>query len=269
MPSLQLRLYQFERLVEEMMPLLHMHLVRRGIKSSMYASQWFMTLLYVIADSSYRFPLDLVYRVLDAVFAEGIEAIFRFALALLQKNEEQLIKLEFEECLEFLKLHLVDVYSEKDDTDNTVVHTGALVHDAFQVKLPAFMLDAFAGEFYDHVRITNERQVEMDTLRLVNRNLRVKAQTLEEQLHQLNSEHVDLVKRVVTAKLSQEEMAEDLVRYKVMCVLSNTGMLKRFYRLKYQDIVTVRPRFRHLPELVIPTSHLGIPEHSPRYAGRC
>jgi ecotropic viral integration site 5 protein len=47
MPSLQLRLYQFGRLLEEMLPLLHMHLVRIGIKSSMYASQWFMTCEHV------------------------------------------------------------------------------------------------------------------------------------------------------------------------------------------------------------------------------
>lgn len=44
MPGLQLRLFQFDRLVEEILPLLHTHLVRKGIKSSMYASQWFMTL---------------------------------------------------------------------------------------------------------------------------------------------------------------------------------------------------------------------------------
>lgn len=44
MPGLQLRLFQFDRLVEEVLPLLHNHLVRKGIKSSMYASQWLMTL---------------------------------------------------------------------------------------------------------------------------------------------------------------------------------------------------------------------------------
>lgn len=47
MPSLQLRLYQFDRLVEETQPVLHLHFTRRGIKSSMYASQWFMTRTYL------------------------------------------------------------------------------------------------------------------------------------------------------------------------------------------------------------------------------
>jgi len=50
----------------------------------------------------------------------------------------------------------------------------------------------------------------------MNRNLRLRVQSLEEQLNHLSNEHVDLVKRVVTEKLSQEEMAEELVRYKVM-----------------------------------------------------
>ncbi|KAE8234110.1 hypothetical protein CF326_g851 [Tilletia indica] len=45
MPSLQLRLFQFDRLLEEFLPLLYQHLVRQGVKSSMYAAQWFMTLL--------------------------------------------------------------------------------------------------------------------------------------------------------------------------------------------------------------------------------
>jgi hypothetical protein len=44
MPGLHLRLYQFDRLVEDVLPLLHQHLVRKGVKSDMYASQWFMTL---------------------------------------------------------------------------------------------------------------------------------------------------------------------------------------------------------------------------------
>lgn len=44
MPGLQLRLYQFDRLLEDVLPLLHSHFVRKGIKSSMYASQWLMTL---------------------------------------------------------------------------------------------------------------------------------------------------------------------------------------------------------------------------------
>jgi hypothetical protein len=31
---------------------------------------------------AYRFPLEIVFRILDVIFAEGSEAVLRFALAL-------------------------------------------------------------------------------------------------------------------------------------------------------------------------------------------
>lgn len=60
-----------------------------------------------------RFPLSLVYRVLDIVFAEGIEAIFRFSLALLRKSEDVLVDLEFEQILSYLQADLFEVYRTK------------------------------------------------------------------------------------------------------------------------------------------------------------
>lgn len=51
-----------------------------------------------------------MYRVFDSVFAEGIEAIFRFALALMKKSEDALLALNFEGAVEFLKMNLFDVY---------------------------------------------------------------------------------------------------------------------------------------------------------------
>ena len=44
MPGLQLRLFQLDHLVEELLPVTSTHLMRHGVKSSMFASQWFMTL---------------------------------------------------------------------------------------------------------------------------------------------------------------------------------------------------------------------------------
>ena len=44
MPGLQLRLFQFDRLVEELLPVLHIHFLRQGVKSSMFCSQWFLTM---------------------------------------------------------------------------------------------------------------------------------------------------------------------------------------------------------------------------------
>lgn len=56
------------------------------------------------------FPLSLVYRIFDIVFAEGIEAIFRFSLALMRRNEDKLLALDFEGILKFLGNEVFDCY---------------------------------------------------------------------------------------------------------------------------------------------------------------
>jgi hypothetical protein len=59
----------------------------------------------------------LVYRIFDIVFAEGIEAIFRFSLALMRRNEERLLSLEFEGILKFLGNEVFDCYKVSSDRD--------------------------------------------------------------------------------------------------------------------------------------------------------
>lgn len=53
-------------MLQEILPSIHIHLEEQGIRSTMYASQWIMTLF------AYRFPLDLVFRVMDLIFATGV-----------------------------------------------------------------------------------------------------------------------------------------------------------------------------------------------------
>ena len=69
--QLQLRLYQLDRLVENMMPDLHVHFQECGLESHMFASQWFLTVFTA------KFPLFLVFRVLDVFLLLGFDAIFQ------------------------------------------------------------------------------------------------------------------------------------------------------------------------------------------------
>lgn len=87
-------------------------------------------------------PIALVYRVFDIVLAEGIEAIFRFALALLAKSEEELIKLEFEPILAMLSGDLFEVYRapETERGDNESIGEGEwlsndFVRDAYKIHM--------------------------------------------------------------------------------------------------------------------------------------
>ena len=56
------------------------------------------------------FPLDIAFRIYDNCLASGIEAIFGFSLVLLQKNEDILLKMKFDEILAFMKTDVFDKY---------------------------------------------------------------------------------------------------------------------------------------------------------------
>lgn len=104
MEQLHCRLYQFEQLLLDKLPHIYRYLHEQGIRSTMYASQWFMTLF------AYKFPLDLVFRIFDIILAEGIDCIFKFALAVIQSNEKTILSMDFEPLLDFLKNGLFTEY---------------------------------------------------------------------------------------------------------------------------------------------------------------
>jgi hypothetical protein len=83
-----------------------------------------------------RFPLSLVYRVLDIVFAEGIEAVFRFSLALLKAAEPKLIELDFEQILEYLQTDLFEHYREGSLVDEEASwRANDFVRDAYEIRM--------------------------------------------------------------------------------------------------------------------------------------
>ncbi|EPT04982.1 hypothetical protein FOMPIDRAFT_1039829 [Fomitopsis schrenkii] len=219
MPKLQLRLHQFEKLIEEMAPVLHFHFLRQNIKSSMYASQWFLTMF------SYRFPMDVVFRIFDNVFASGIEALFSFSLVLLVKNEEELLKNKFDQLIKFLNTRIFDTYrtnpprasdeSEQEKRDARY-NVDRFVEDAFALKISSFMLDQYAEEYEEMLRTRNAHAIEMDTLRTSNRNLSVQVKQMESSMAQLNTEHCELLNELVKARLRHEELESELVRYKLL-----------------------------------------------------
>ncbi|GAA5894062.1 hypothetical protein JCM6882_007975 [Rhodosporidiobolus microsporus] len=213
MPGLQLRLFQFDRLVEELLPGVFLHMLRQGVKSSMYASQWFLTLF------GYRFPLELVSSVFDLVFAEGVEAVFRFAVALLKRNETQLCQLEFEDLIEFLKNGLFEVWApdpeEKDKDPDALYKVNEFVRDALQVRITPLMLDQFGEEWASLCAQQTAHAAELDSLRKANLQLSLQVRQLEASLAQVNQEHVELVKQVVAGRLEREELEDELVKYKL------------------------------------------------------
>ncbi|KAJ7901861.1 rab-GTPase-TBC domain-containing protein [Mycena olivaceomarginata] len=208
MPKLQLRL--FDRLIEELLPVLHVHFLREGVKSSMFCSQWFLTMF------SYRFPLDIVFRIYDNCLASGIEAIFGFSVMLLMKNEDLLLSLQFDQILAFLNNQLFDRYKVEGDAGKPQYRVDEFVQDAVSLRITPFMLDAYSHEYEDLVRETNKHALEVDELRNSNRVLSASVKTLETSLAQLNDEHVHVLNELVKSRLRNEELEGELVRYKLL-----------------------------------------------------
>ncbi|CCM01156.1 uncharacterized protein FIBRA_03204 [Fibroporia radiculosa] len=217
MPKLQLRLFQFERLIEELAPVLHVHFLRQGAKSSMYCSQWFLTMF------SYRFPMDVVFRIYDNCLASGIEAMFSFSLVILLKNETRLLELKFDQLIAFLNGAVFDVYKLESSAstgdnaqDNAKYNVDQFIKDGFALKITSFMLDTYAQEYDEMIRVRDANVIEMDSLRNSNRNLSIQVKTLESSLAQLNAEHCELLNELVRARLKHEDLESELVRYKLL-----------------------------------------------------
>jgi len=215
MPKLQQRMFQFDRLVEEVLPVLHIHFIRQGIKSSMYCSQWFLTMF------SYKFPLDIVFRIYDNVLASGIEALFSFSLCLLYKNEEALLNMKFDQLLVYLNTKMLDVYQAgetegENGTKIPVYDIDQYVQDAVSMNITPFMLDQYANEYEELVRTRDAQHAEMDALRNSNRDFSTRVNSLENDLAQLNTEHVKILNELVMARLRHEELESELVRYKLL-----------------------------------------------------
>ena len=52
----------------------------------------------------------MVFRIFDNILATGIEALFGFSLVMLQKNEEKLLAMKFEEMVVYLNNKIFDTY---------------------------------------------------------------------------------------------------------------------------------------------------------------
>ncbi|CAN6611978.1 GTPase-activating protein Gyp5p [Trichomonascus vanleenenianus] len=202
MPGLHLRLYQFDRLLEDTVPDVHTHLARQGVRSSMYASQWFLTLF------SYKFPLQLVLRIFDIVIAEGVESLLRFGVALMKRNSVTIMSLEFDAVLPFLKEQIFDYYVVGSE-NGEVQYSDELVSDAYQVKLLPVTLNKYEKEYEEIHRIERERVEEVESLRTANGNLTLQVRRLETSLATLNQEHIQIANEMVQGKLEIARLQDE------------------------------------------------------------
>ncbi|KAK3952197.1 rab-GTPase-TBC domain-containing protein [Pseudoneurospora amorphoporcata] len=221
MPGLHKCLYQFERLLEDLEPALYCHLHRRGISPHLYATQWFLTLF------AYRFPLQLVLRIYDLIFSEGLSAIIKFGIVLMQKNATALLGMsDMSQLTTFLKDRLFDVYIDATPSSNSILENGffgsssasidkevyradQLVRDACDVKITAELLKEYGKEWEDKTKAEKEREQELEGLKQANTNYAVMVRRLEERIEAVDREQASLATELVRTKVENEELKDE------------------------------------------------------------
>ncbi|VDM97084.1 unnamed protein product [Thelazia callipaeda] len=203
---LHLRFYQLQRLTEDYVPDLFAHFYDLGVETHMYASQWFLTLFTA------KFPLQMVYFIVDLFLSEGMNTIFHISLALLKASKKELLQLDFEGALKYFRVALPRCY-------RTEANAKELIHQAVKLKISHKRLSKYEKEFYSLKERELESQDPME--RLERENLRLK-----ETVMRLERENDDLAHELVTSKIELRknlDTAEDSVE-------SLQGQLERCMR---------------------------------------
>ncbi|ODN02708.1 Ecotropic viral integration site 5 protein [Orchesella cincta] len=122
MAELGLCMYQLEMCVQEQYPELHVHFTSQGFHTSMYASSWFLTIFTT------SLPLAVASRIMDVFLMDGIEVVFRIALAILSMAKHELLSLDMEGMLKRLRTenkllkHRIEVLeSESSELANKLI----------------------------------------------------------------------------------------------------------------------------------------------------
>ena len=221
MPGLHMRLYQFERLLEKFEPALYCHLHRKGISPHLYATQWFLTLF------AYRFPLQLVLRIYDLILSEGLSAILRFGLVLMQKNAATLLEMsDMQQLTSYLKDKLFDVYIDKDPSQGSLLESGffgsssssldkevyradQLVRDACEIKITPELLKSYTLEWIEMTKSEKAREAELLEFRSANQSLAIQVRRLEERVEVCDREQAALATELVHTKVENQELKDE------------------------------------------------------------
>uniref|UniRef100_A0A671X681 Rab GTPase-activating protein 1 n=1 Tax=Sparus aurata TaxID=8175 RepID=A0A671X681_SPAAU len=142
--DLHCKFFQLERLMQEYIPDLYNHFLNVGLEAHMYASQWFLTLFTA------KFPLYMVFHIIDLLLCEGISVIFNVALALLKTSKDDLIQTDFEGALKFFRVPVPKRYRSEENAKK-------LMELACSMKISQKKLKKFEKEYHT-IREQQEQQ---------------------------------------------------------------------------------------------------------------
>ncbi|XP_052850675.1 ecotropic viral integration site 5 ortholog isoform X3 [Drosophila gunungcola] len=186
MSELGLCMYQLENLVQEQIPDMHIHFQQQGFQTTMYASSWFLTLYTTTLN------VNLSCRIMDVFLSEGMEFIFKVALALLLTGKETLLCLDMEAMLKFF---------QKELPGRVEADVEGFFNLAYSLKLNTKRMKKMEKEYQDLKKKEQEEMAELRRLRRENCLLKQRNELLE-------AESAELADRLVRGQVSRAEEEE-------------------------------------------------------------
>ncbi|NXD08582.1 RBG1L protein, partial [Nothocercus nigrocapillus] len=190
--DLHCKFFQLEKLLQEQLPDLYSHFLDLNLEAHMYASQWFLTLFTA------KFPLCMVFHIIDLLLCEGLNIIFHVALALLKTSKEDLLQADFEGALKFFRVQLPKRYRAEENARR-------LMEQACNIKVPTKKLKKYEREYQTMRESQLQQEDPMDRYKRENRRLQEASMRLEQ-------ENDDLAHELVTSKIALRndlDQAED------------------------------------------------------------
>ncbi|CAF1299439.1 unnamed protein product [Rotaria magnacalcarata] len=200
MYSLGLCIYQLECMVQEFLPELYRHLQAENFNTSVYASSWFLTLFTT------QFTVNVAAHMMDLFLNEGIEIIFRMAIALLETHQEELMLLSMEDMLKDSMAAVTSYFQKEVPVKHEHDHE-TLFQRAFSVQYNGKKMKKLEKEYVVIRKEEQEEQIEIRRLRNENRLLKQRVENLEK-------ESATLANRLIEGQVLNAQYAEESYQLK-------------------------------------------------------
>lgn len=243
--SLYLRLYQLDRLLKDQLPDLYEHFLNTGVESHMFASQWFLTLFTA------RFPLYFAFSILDAFLLDGVTVLFQVALTLLSVCKKDLLELDFEGMLKYVRVTL----PKKCRSENQAKKMMKLSIECKVKKLKKYELEYLAKKEESERK---ERELKQYELRFQEERTKLQQEivTLNEKLETLAKvdkknngiigDYKQIIQRQEHENNELHQMLEDLTVRNIVSIAITLTHENLFHRKPYPAVRNVRPVYRSL-----------------------
>ncbi|XP_049724581.1 rab GTPase-activating protein 1-like isoform X2 [Elephas maximus indicus] len=231
--DLHCKFYQLERLMQEQLPDLHSHFCDLNLEAHMYASQWFLTLFTA------KFPLCMVFHIIDLLLCEGLNIIFHVALALLKTSKEDLLQADFEGALKFFRVQLPKRYRAEENARRLMEQACNIKRENRRLQEASMRLeqenDDLAHELVtSKIALRNDLDQAEDKADVLNKELLLTKQRLvetEEEKRKQEEETAQLKevfrKQLEKAEYEIKKTTAIIAEYKQICSQLSTRLEKQ------------------------------------------